>query len=144
MKSQNYETHTRVDPFYHYVLSGLLLAAFILSIIQVVRSLQLGEDILQAFLIVLIVVSLIIIAILVRIYPLRSQDRAIRAEENLRHYVLTGKLLDKELRLGQIIALRFADDKEFPSLCERAVKENMIPKEIKKAIIHWKADHNRV
>lgn len=77
-------------------------------------------------------------------FALKAQDRAIRAEENLRHFALTGRLLDKRLRTGQIIALRFADDTEFLILSEKAANENMKPNEIKKAIINWKADHYRV
>jgi hypothetical protein len=82
-----------------------------MSILNIVRSLNAGENVLQSILLLLIVVSIIIVAILVRVYPLRSQDRAIRAEENLRHFVLTGKLLNSNLSNGQIIALRFADER---------------------------------
>jgi hypothetical protein len=78
-----------------------------------------------------------------RSFALRAQDRAIRAEENLRHFALTGRLLDKRLRTPQVIALRFADDTEFLILSERAANENMKPEEIKRAIINWKADHYR-
>lgn len=144
MKNQDYHTHARIHPLYHYVLSILLLGSLVMSIINIVRSLNEGENVLQSILLLHIVVSIIIVAILVRVYPLRSQDRAIRAEENLRHFVLTGKLLNSNLSNGQIIALRFADEKEFPILSERAVKENLKPNDIKKAIVNWKADHNRV
>jgi hypothetical protein len=79
-----------------------------------------------------------------RQFPLKAQDRAIRAEENLRHYVLTGKLLPAELRMGQIIALRFAPDEEFLPLIDRAIKEGLSQKEIKMAIKNWKPDYYRV
>jgi hypothetical protein len=79
-----------------------------------------------------------------RQFPLKAQDRAIRAEENLRHYVLTGKLLPAELRMGQIIALRFAPDEEFLLLIDRAIKEGLSQKEIKMAIKNWKPDYYRV
>jgi hypothetical protein len=144
MENQTYKTHVRMDPLYHYVLSVLLLASFVVAIINMVRSLNAEENVMQSVLLLLLTVAIIIIAILVRLYPLKSQDRAIRAEENLRHFVLTGKLLDSNLSNGQIIALRFADEQEFPILCERAVKENLKPKEIKQAIVNWKADNNRV
>ena len=49
-----------------------------------------------------------------------------------------------ELKLNQIIALRFASDEELVTLTERAIKENLTSKEIKMAIKNWKADHNRV
>ena len=48
-------------------------------------------------------ICLLILFFLCRIFPLKAQDRAIRAEENLRHYALTGKLLDSRLTISQII-----------------------------------------
>ncbi|MGZ8919179.1 MAG: DUF6526 family protein, partial [Methylobacter sp.] len=42
------------------------------------------------FLISIVLMSFFIFA---RSFALKAQDRAIRAEENLRHYVLTGKLI---------------------------------------------------
>lgn len=144
MENQTYKTHVRMDPLYHYVLTVLLLATLVVSIINLVRSLNAEENVMQAVLLLLMTVAIVIIAILVRLYPLKSQDRAIRAEENLRHFVLTGKLLNPNLSNGQVIALRFADEQEYPTLCERAVKENLKPKEIKQAIVNWKADNNRV
>ena len=92
--------------------------------------------------------SWIFIAILiswyVRAFPLKAQDRAIRAEESLRYYILTGKSLPATLRMGQIVALRFAPDEEFPGLIERSVRENLTGKEIKSAIKNWKPDYYRV
>ena len=77
-------------------------------------------------------------------FPLRAQDRAIRAEESLRHFVLTGQLLDKRLTLSQIIGLRFASDAEFPALAQRAAAESMSLDEIKKAVKVWRPDHDRL
>lgn len=144
MENQTYKTHVRMDPLYHYVLSVLLLSSLIVAIINMVRSINAEENVMQSVLLLLMTVAIVIIAILVRLYPLKSQDRAIRAEENLRHYVLTGKLLNPNLSNSQIIALRFADDQEFPALCERAVKAKLKPIDIKQAIVNWKADNNRV
>jgi hypothetical protein len=81
---------------------------------------------------------------MVRTYSLKVQDRAIRAEERLRHFVLTGKPLDSRLRLGQIIALRFASDNEFPALAQKAAEESLTSKQIKKLIQNWRADYYRV
>ncbi|WP_108670963.1 DUF6526 family protein [Peribacillus acanthi] len=139
MKEQNYANHTRMHPIYHYVLTIILLAALIGAIIGVVRSANLSSVVM-----LLIVIGLGITAALVRLYALKAQDRAIRAEENLRHFVLTGKLLDSTLSMGQIVALRFAEDEELPKLVQRAVNENLNPKQIKMAIQSWKADHNRI
>jgi hypothetical protein len=79
----------------------------------------------------------------VRLFPLRVQDRAIRAEENLRHFILCGKPLDPQLTLRQIIALRFASDEELVKLAKRAVDEALNNDEIKRAITNWRADHHR-
>ena len=78
-----------------------------------------------------------------RIFALRAQDRAIRAEENLRHFALTGKLLDSRLNMAQVIALRFADNEEFIELAKKAADNNMSSDDIKKTIQKWKADHHR-
>ena len=77
-------------------------------------------------------------------FALKAQDRAIRAEEKLRHFVLTGKLLPASLRIGQIVALRFAADEEFAALAVKAVAENLTSKQIKESINNWKADTYRV
>jgi hypothetical protein len=42
---------------------------------------------------VLIAVIFLIMSWFVRSFPLKAQDRAIKAEENLRYYVMTGLLL---------------------------------------------------
>ncbi|HRF17241.1 MAG TPA: DUF6526 family protein, partial [Chitinophagaceae bacterium] len=61
-----------------------------------------------------------------------------------RHFILTGKPLDKQLRMGQIIGLRFASDEEMPALANRAAEEKLSQKDIKQAIQNWRADYYRV
>lgn len=97
----------------------------------------------SASLITILFIVILAMFFYARIFALRAQDRAIRAEENFRHYLLTGKPLDKALQIRQIVALRFADDEELPELAVRAVKENLSQNAIKKAILKWKADHHR-
>jgi len=65
-------------------------------------------------------------------------------EENLRHYVLTGKLLDPRLTIRQVIALRFASDDEFVALAQEAAEKNLAPDAIKQAVKKWRADTYRV
>ncbi len=81
---------------------------------------------------------------MVRTYALKAQDRAIRAEENLRHFILTGKPFDSRLNIRQIIALRFASDEELPTLAKKAAEENLHSKEIKQQIKDWRADNYRI
>jgi hypothetical protein len=94
----------------------------------------------------LLVVAFFVLILLfwyARAFALRAQDRAIRAEENFRHYILTGKPFDSKISMGQIIALRFASDEEMPGLAKRAAEENLSSKQIKEAIKNWRADNNR-
>ena len=140
---QNYHNHARLVAGFHVILAILILAGIIGSGVNLYESLH-TSNLYSASLIMLLFICSAIMYAYVRMFPLRAQDRAIRAEENLRHFALTSKTLPSELKLGQIIALRFAPDEEFPELTERALRENLTPKEIKLAIRNWKADHHRV
>ena len=79
-----------------------------------------------------------------RTFALKAQDRAIRAEEKLRYFLMTQKPMPEDLKLSQIIALRFASDQEYLELLERARSEKLSAKEIKAQIKNWKADYHRV
>ncbi|MDR7074416.1 DUF6526 family protein [Fictibacillus barbaricus] len=140
MNEQNFKNHARMHPLYHYVLSLLVVGGLVASIVYLVNT----DDKFLGVLLVVISLTFAVIFALLRMYPLKAQDRAIRAEENLRYYVLTGKLLNAKLTPSQIVALRFAPDEEFVALADRAALENMAPKEIKQAINNWKADHFRI
>jgi len=142
MKRQDFHHHSRSIPLWHYIMPLLLLSALIGSIINLFNSAS--ENIYSASLVLLIVLMLIIVVWYARWFALRAQDRAIRAEEKLRYFILTGRPLDSRLRMSQIIALRFAPDDEFVELAERAVNEKLKARAIKQAIKNWKPDYNRV
>jgi Family of unknown function (DUF6526) len=144
MQEQNYKNHGRMVTGFHYVLFGIILVTFIMSIINLYQEIQAGEGLLEPLMPVFLTISVLLVAWFARVFPLKAQDRAIRAEENFRHYLLTGKPLDSGLRMGQIIALRFASDSEFPALAQKTVLENLGNKEIKQLIQNWKEDNNRV
>jgi len=141
MKNQTYKNHRRFVPGFHFVTLLLILIFFIGSIVNLVHSEQ--SNLYSASLICLSGVIFSFLYAYTRIFPIRVQDRAIRAEENLRHMAIAGSLLDQRLTMNQIIALRFAPNEEFVVLAHRAAEENMKPGDIKKAIQQWKADHNR-
>lgn len=145
MQTQNYQNHRKLKPETrsHIIYYISVLSLFILSVVDLCHSLYIASGRFNAFLFVLTSISLLAAYFLFRSFSLKAQDRAIRAEENLRHFVLTGKLLDKTLTIRQIIALRFAPDEELITLTERAVKENMSNDDIKKAIKNWKEDNHR-
>ena len=140
--TQQHSNHARYIPLWHFVTSAAILALLVGSIINLTHSAK--ENIYSASLLVLASVIFLSIFWYARWFALRAQDRAIRAEENLRHFVLTGKLLDGRLRLGQIIALRFAGDEEFAALAKKAAEQGTSSADIKKSIQQWKADFHRV
>jgi hypothetical protein len=129
-------------PGFHYLTFGGIIALLGGSINYLLKSSP--ENKYLASLIVLTSIIFVLIAWFSRTFALKAQDRAIRAEENLRHYVLTGKLLPASLRVGQIVALRFAADAEFPALVAKAAAEDLSGKAIKQSIQNWKADYYRV
>jgi hypothetical protein len=141
---QSFENHVRIDPVFHRILVPLLFVTFVGACVNFAQSLGDHQRIYSASLILVLSLCLMVATFLARIFALKAQDRAIRAEENLRHYVLTGKLLDPRLTVRQVVALRFASDGEFVDLAARAVEKSLPPKEIKRAIKSWRADEYRV
>jgi len=98
----------------------------------------------SALLITLISLIAIVHTLLSRVFPLKAQDRAIRAEEGLRYFILTGKRLDPRLKMSQVIGLRFASDDELPALARRAADENLSLDQIKQAVKNWRPDRDRL
>jgi hypothetical protein len=142
MSEQNYKNHIRFVPLYHYVAGMLVILGFGGSIVNLLHAD--AHTHYSAALLVVAFFVLILIFWYARVFALKAQDRAIRAEENFRHFILTGKPFDNQLRIGQIIALRFASDEEFPALAKKAVDEKLSSKQVKESIKNWRADNNRV
>jgi Family of unknown function (DUF6526) len=146
VEEQSYAKHTKIVPMYHMVLFAMLLAAFIGSLINLYRRME--EEVpvgrLSAELLVVMSFALLLLFFFVRTFPLKAQDRAIRAEENLRHFAMTGKLLDPRLTMKQIIGLRFASDGEFVELARKAAEEGMSLADIKKSVKSWRPDYDRL
>jgi len=138
---QNYRNHRRLVLLYHVLTLAAILALLIGSLVNLLHATK--EGLYSASLLVLVTVVLALLYVFVRRFPMKVQDRAIRAEENLRHFILTGKPLDQQLTMGQIIALRFASDEEMAGLARRAVEEALNNDEIKREIRNWRPDHNR-
>lgn len=144
MQQQSYANHSRLVAGYHFVLFGLLVATLIGAGVDLWNTVRAGGSAYDSSLILVLTVCVMLAAFYARTFALKAQDRAIRAEENLRHFVLTGKLLDPRIHTRQVIALRFAPDEELVALAGRAAAEGLSAKEIKQAIRSWRADHYRV
>lgn len=130
---------------YHIVLFGILVLTLIGSFVNLYKAFGDHSRLYSAALLTVLTFAVIMLFFFCRIFALKAQDRAIRAEENLRHYVLTnGKLLDARLTPQQITGLRFASDAELPDLAARAVQESMTKDLILRAIKNWRPDTYRV
>jgi Family of unknown function (DUF6526) len=81
-----------------------------------------------------------------RNYIVRLQDRIIRLEMKVRCVEVLPAGQDArlaELTTKQIVALRFASDEELGDLLERAIREKLPPREIKRAVKRWRPDYFR-
>jgi hypothetical protein len=144
MEQQNYANHKRYEPKYHFILMALVLIVLVCAIINLVQAFSKDVNPLSAIILLLFSIMFTVLVGIIRPYPLKAQDRAILAEEGLRHFILIGQRLNPNLTRSQIFALRFASDAELPVLSERAVTEKLSNDAIKKAIVSWRADHFRI
>lgn len=143
--TQNYKNHMRLFPLHHYVTTPITVFLLVWSLIGLgnINADNVGDVVFR----ILASLALVLIAFIARIYGIKNQDRLIRLEMRQRYFELTGKsfkTLENQLRLGQIIALRFAGDDELLSLIDRAIAEKLSSKDIKLAVKNWQADFHRV
>lgn len=142
MAEQSYSNHTRKIPaFAGFML--ILLLSLIGAAVILYHSMDRPAQHHVAMLIAAVCVATMGGFIQCRQFALKAQDRAIRAEENLRHFAMTGKLLDKRLTVKQVIAVRFASDDQFVDLAREAAEQSMTPDAIKRAVKTWRSDFDR-
>lgn len=143
MSEQNFKNHARLVPMYHYVAFLAAMIPLGIGVYLFITAIGAESGRLHAAAFLSLTVSVILVLWYARVFALRAQDRAIRAEVNFRHYLATGKPLDSRVTMRQVIGLRFAGDDEFVALVQRAANEGLSEKQIKQAVQHWKADHER-
>jgi hypothetical protein len=141
--SQSYANHTRWHPPFHFFLGPATLLLLILTVVNVFRHHQR----LDAWILLLIGIMSPVALLLIRLNPLRAQDRLIRLEERMRLQALLPPGMHSripELTESQLVALRFASDAEVAGLVSKVLTANMKPADIKKSIVAWRADTFRV
>jgi len=142
-KTQNYSNHVRFHPPFHYFLAPGSIVLLILTIVNVVRN----SGRLDSWILLLLGLLFFLAVFLLRANALKAQDRVIRLEERLRlRALLSPDLVSRipDLTESQLIALRFASDAELPALVAKALASNMGAKDIKQAVVTWRADWFRV
>lgn len=141
---QNFNNHSHYNPAYHYVL--LPLASFAFS--YALANFFLDSEALKANIFNAVIAFCVLLGTIIsRSFALKNQDRIIRMEMRQRYFELTGTSFsdkEKQLRMRQIIALRFAGDTELLTLMEKAIAEKLESKEIKSLITDWQMDRRRV
>lgn len=141
-KAQSFANHGRFHAPFHFFLAPILSINVIVAIIWVVRR----PGFITAWGLAMALALFVMLA-LVRVNPMKVQDRVIRLEERLRMTALLPEPLKariSELTVDQLVGLRFASDAELPALVERTLRENLTRKQIKQAIVSWRADDWRV
>ena len=140
---QSYSNHRRSFPLYHFVALPILGANVAVTIVQAARH----PDPASAW---SVVVALALVAGLVanRASALIVQGRVIGLEMRLRLAAsLSPELRSRipDLRLRQLIGLRFAGDDELPTLVERCLRGELSTADaVKREIRDWRPDFVRV
>lgn len=139
---QTYATHRRIFPLYHLFALPVLLANVVVQAVRVLR--QPSADGAWA---VVVAIALVAGLVAARASTLIVQNRLVGLEMRLRlATVLPIELRPRipELRLRQLIGLRFAGDAELPGLVERCLAgELRTADEVKREVREWRPDWQR-
>lgn len=142
MAQQNYASHRRMNPLFHYMAFPLVAIFFIYSAVQFARNPGVAGAMQTLF-----ALGVVLLAFAARTMVLTVQNRLIRLEMEIR----MARLLSPELAvtaaalpLGMLIALRFASDGELEELTRQALAGQFArSNDVKKAIREWRGDHLR-
>jgi hypothetical protein len=135
MKTQSYKNHIRFYPPHHFVYYPVVMAFISISIYFAFTT---EDTLLWSFISAIFVVLFCLAFMLRQHYALTLQNRLVRLELRYRYLATTG--FDD----SQLFALRFAPDEELAALADIALKDNLTGDTIKKAIVNWKGDYERV
>ena len=144
MKTQSYKNHIRFYPPHHFVYYPIIMAFLSFSVYFIFTT---NDPLIWTFISAVFLVLFYLAFMLRQHYALTLQNRIVRLELRYRYLATTGERFEKfeeQLNDSQLFALRFAPEEELPTLIQRALHENLTGKDIKKAIVNWKADHERV
>lgn len=141
-KTQSFASHAAWQPLFHFLASPVTMLWALHQTWHAIRNPTTAH-----FMEALVAVAIAAGIFTSRVMALTVQNRLIRLEMRLRLKevlppALAGRI--RELTVRQLIALRFAGDAELPGLVERTLKgEFATPRDIKRAVTDWQADHLR-
>jgi hypothetical protein len=144
MEKQTFKNHIRFYTPHHFVYYPIILTFLIFSIFFTFTT---ENQLIWTFISAVFVILFCLAFMLRQHYALTLQNRIVRLELRYRYFALTWKRfedIEHHLNDDQIFALRFAPDEELKELIEKTLSENLSGTDIKKAIIHWKGDYERV
>lgn len=142
LPAQSFKNHGRFVPIYHGVAMPILVVNLLWTLYR-----ALTRPAWDTALAALVAVALVILMLFARVFALTVQDRVIRLEMRLRlRELLPSDVVPRiaEFTPGQLVALRFASDRELPALARRVLDERLHDKQaIKQLIADWQGDHLR-
>jgi hypothetical protein len=141
-EQQTFANHRRFDPSYHFFFLPVILLAALTS-----AGVLAWRPSLHHALLLLAIITVAYLALMIRLYALRVQDRLIRLEESLRMQRLFSADLQAripELSPNQMVGLRFASDGELAERVREALNQDLSGEAIKKRIQTWRPDTFRV
>jgi len=141
-KPQSYKNHAKFVPPFHLFAFPVSVMNAVWLLMRAFKAPSWDTGIAAAM-----GAALVVMFFYARVFALRVQDRVIRLEMRLRlRELLPADLQPRihELTPRQLVALRFAGDREMAALVRRVLDERMQgSKAIKLLIQDWQADHLR-
>jgi hypothetical protein len=141
-RAQSYATHRRWFPLHHFVVIPLLALNLGIAVRRVMHTPTYGN-----WWTVVMAIVFLLIANNARVMALTVQNRVIRLEQWMRLGALLPADLKPripELRLGQLVGLRFASDAEVPDLMRRCLAGELTESDqVKREIRDWQPDFLR-
>jgi hypothetical protein len=138
--AQNLANHKRFDPLWHFAGALIVAIGLIAALVHAIRHPESAWN----WWLVVYTLGVVLCVARARTQTLVVQDRVIRLEMRSRlKEVLPPALAARigELRIRQIVGLRFASDAELPGLVERCLNGQLATSEaVKKEIKNWQAD----
>ncbi|WP_395049776.1 DUF6526 family protein [Flavobacterium sp.] len=144
MKKQSFKNHIRYYTPHHFVYYPIIITFLAFSMYFIFTT---QDKLIWTFISAVFVVLFWLAFMIRQHYALTLQNRIVRLELRYRYFALTWKRfedIEDQLNDDQIFALRFAPDEELKGLIEKTLLKNLSGTEIKKAIINWKGDYQRV